>query len=83
MKLCKRFFLTALIMCSITTLVGCGIYANNKNWSDMSAEEKQEARQDFAEMKDELLEDYSGNAITDKFALDFLNREEQAIANAD
>ena len=83
MKLFKRFFLTVLIMCSIATLGGCGIYANNKSWSDMSAEEKQEARQDFSEIKDELLDDYSGNDITDKFSLDILNKVEQAISNAD
>jgi predicted negative regulator of RcsB-dependent stress response len=83
MKLFKRFFIATLIICSITTLGGCGIYANNKSWSDMTAEEKQEARQDFEEIKEELSEDYSGNDVADEFALYIINKVGQSFDNAD
>lgn len=82
MKLFKRFFLTAVIICFVFTLSGC-VYANNKSWNDMSTDEKQEVKQDFAEIKDELLKDYASNDITDKFALEIISKVEQAIDNAD
>ena len=48
-----------------------------------SGNEKREAQQDFEEIKEELSEDYSGNDITDEFALYIISRVEEAFENAD
>lgn len=82
MRLCKRFLVTVMIMCSMTMLSGC-VYANNKNWDDMSAEEKQEVRQEYEEIREELEEEFSGDNIGDEFASKILDTVGKAIKDAD
>lgn len=81
MKLFKRFFLTGIIICSVTSLSGC-VYSNNKNWDDMTSEEKQEVKENFEEVKEELEEDFSDNDVADEFALYIIDKVEQSIDNA-
>ena len=43
-------------------LSGC-TYANNKNWDDLTAEEKEELQQEFESMKVELEEDFPSDRL--------------------
>lgn len=82
MKLFKRFSLTVIIMCSTAMLSGC-VYSNNKSWDHMSDREKQEARQVFEEIKEDLEKGCSDDYITDEFASYILNRVEKAMNRMD
>mgnify|MGYP001070276550 CR=1 FL=1 len=48
------------------TMSGC-VYANNKNWDDMTPEEQEEVRQNFEEERKELEEDFPSDSVEGKF----------------
>lgn len=65
------------------TMSGC-VYANNKSWHDMTAEERQEVRQEFEnDKKHDLEADFSGNRLEEQFSQYILDRVEQALQNED
>ena len=47
------------------TLNGC-VYANNKNWNDMTAQEKQEVKRQYQEEKEELKREFVSDDFEDK-----------------
>lgn len=81
MRRLKHFCLAVLLLCSIATLSGC-MYVDNRDWNDLSAEEKQETAQELhlaleqalKEIKSDLAEDFSEDDFADAFALSILDR---------
>ena len=60
-----------LSMISVT-LSGC-VYANNKNRSDMTVQEKQEVKVQYQEEKEELEQEFASNDFEDKLGRFFLD----------
>ena len=60
-----------LSMMSVT-LSGC-VHANNKNWSDMTAQEKQEVKEQYKEEKEELEQEFASDDFEDKLGRFFLD----------
>lgn len=58
-------------------------FADNKSWGDMTYEEKQAVKQEFAEIKEELEEEFSSDSIEDGLASYILDAVSAVIENAD
>lgn len=73
----KKLSITIVTLSIVTlTMSGC-VYYNNKNWDDLTYEERKEARQEFEEVRKELEEELSGDSMEDKFVQSILNAVEQ------
>lgn len=61
-KTIKKLLSVSLALCIIaSTMSGC-VYANNKNWHEMTSEEQEEVRQAFLnDIKQDLEESVSSN----------------------
>lgn len=77
-KKIKKFSIIVVVLSMVSiTLSGCA-YANNKNWNDMTAQEKQEAKQQYKEEKEELAQEFASDGFEDKsgrFFLDVVGEE--------
>lgn len=64
----KKLLLAVLALSMIAmTMSGC-VYANNKSWDDMTAEEQEAVRQEFFEdMEEELEASSSDNRFEEQF----------------
>lgn len=72
-KKIKKFSITAIMLSMMSvTLSGC-VYANNKNWSDMTAQEKQEVKEQYQEEKEELEREFASDDFEDKLGRFFLD----------
>ncbi len=79
MRLIKKQFLALAILGMIAiNLSGC-TYANNKNWDDLTAEEKEELQQEFENIKVELEEDLPSDGVEGKFTSYILDKVEEGI----
>ena len=79
MRLIKKHLLDLAILGMIAiNLSGC-TYANNKNWDDLTAEEKEELQQEFESIKVELEEDLPSDSVEGKFTSYILNKVEEGI----
>lgn len=75
----SRLFVMILLFSMIAvTTSGC-VYANNKNWDDMTPDEQEEVRQNFEEERKELEEDFSRDSAEGKFTLYILDKVEEGI----
>lgn len=82
-KRIKKWFPVTLALGMIAiTMSGC-VYANNKSWHDMTPEEQEEVRQEFADEKSDLEASFSDNSVEDKFSRYILDKVEQALENED
>ena len=75
----KQFLALAILGMIATNLSGC-TYANNKNWDDLTAEEKEELQQEFESMKVELEEDFPNDSVEGKFTSYILDKVEEGIS---
>ena len=73
-RISKLFLIILMFSMIAITMSGC-VYANNKNWDDMTPAEQEEVRQNFEEERKELEEEFSD----DSFAQYILDKVEQAI----
>ncbi len=78
----KKVFAVVVLVIVSVTVSGC-VYADNKSWGDMTYEEKQEVKQEYAEIKEELEEGFSGDSIEDGLASYILDAAGAVIENAD
>lgn len=79
MRLIKKHLLDLAILGMIAiNLSGC-TYANNKNWDDLTAEEKEELQQEFESIKVELEEDLPSDSVEGKFTSYILDKVEEGI----
>jgi len=79
MRLIKKHLLDLAILGMIAiNLSGC-TYANNKNWDDLTAEEKEELQQEFESIKVELEEDLPSDGVEGKFTSYILDKVEEGI----
>lgn len=77
----KKVFMAVILGIVSVTMSGC-VYAGNKSWSSMTSEEKQEVKQDYAEIKEELKQEFSGDSIEDGLASFILDTVGAVIENA-
>lgn len=76
-KIKKIYFLTIVLSTITGTMSGC-VYANNKNWNDMTLQEKQEVKEQFREEKERLEQENADDGFEDKlgsFILDAIEEE--------
>lgn len=78
----KKVFVAVVLVIVSVTMSGC-VYADNKSWGDMTYDEKQEVKQEYAEIKEELEEEFSGDSIEDGLASHILDAVGVVIENAD
>lgn len=78
----KKVFAAVVLVIVSVTMSGC-VYADNKSWGNMTYEEKQEVKQEYAEIKEELEEEFSGDSIEDGLASYILDAAGAVIENAD
>lgn len=78
----KKVFAAVVLVIVSVTMSGC-VYADNKSWGDMTYDEKQEVKQEYAEIKEELEEEFSGDSIEDGLASYILDAAGAVIENAD
>lgn len=78
----KKVFVAVILVIVSVTMSGC-VYADNKSWGDMTYDEKQEVKQEYAEIKEELEEEFSGDSIEDGLASYILDAVGAVIENAD
>ncbi len=78
----KKVFAAVVLVIVSVTVSGC-VYADNKSWGDMTYEEKREVKQEYAEIKEELEEEFSGDSIEDGLASYILDAAGAVIENAD
>ena len=78
----KKVFAAVVLAIVSVIMSGC-VYADNKSWGDMTYEEKQEVKQEYAEIKEELEEEFSGDSIEDGLASYILDAAGAVIENAD
>lgn len=72
-KKIKKFSVTAIMLSMMSvTLSGC-VYANNKNWSDMTAHERQEVKEQYQEEKEKLEQEFVSDDFEDKLGRFFLD----------
>lgn len=76
----KQFLALAILGMVAINLSGC-TYANNKNWDDLTAEEKEELQQEFESMKAELEEDFPNDSVEGKFTSYILDKVEEGISD--
>lgn len=76
----KKLLLAVLALSMIAmTMSGC-VYANNKSWDDMTAEEQEVVRQEFFEdMEVELEASSSGNRLEEEFLHFIFDNVQQAM----
>lgn len=74
----KQFFALVILGMIAINLSGC-TYANNKNWDDLTAEEKEELQQEFESMRVELEEDFPSDSLDGKFTSYILDKVEEGI----
>lgn len=75
-RISKLFLIILMFSMIAITMSGC-VYANNKNWDDMTPEEQEEVRQVFEEERKELEEDE--NMSDNGFAQYILDKVEEAV----
>lgn len=75
-RISKLFLIILMFSMIAITMSGC-VYANNKNWDDMTPEEQEEVRQVFEEERKELEEDE--NMSDNGFAQYILDKVEKAV----
>ena len=78
----KKVFVAVVLVTVSVAMSGC-VYADNKSWGDMTYEEKREVKQEYAEIKEELEEEFSGDSIEDGLASYILDAAGAVIENAD
>ena len=72
-KKIKKFSVTVIVLSMMSvTLSGC-VYANDKNWNDMTAQEKQEVKEQYQDEKEELEQEFAGDDFEDKLGRIFLD----------
>ena len=72
-KKIKKFSITVIMLSMMSvTLNGC-VYANNKNWSDMTAQEKQEVKEQYQEEREKLEQEFASDDFEDKLGRFFLD----------
>lgn len=76
----KQFLALAVLGMIAISLSGC-TYANNKNWDDLTAGEKEELQQEFESMKVELEEDFPSDSVEGKFTSYILDKVEEGISD--
>ncbi len=76
----KKLLLAVLALSMIAmTMSGC-VYANNKSWDDMTAEEQEAVRQEFFEdMEEELEASSSENRFEEQFLRFIFDNVQQAM----
>ncbi|MBD5543493.1 MAG: hypothetical protein HDR01_04400 [Lachnospiraceae bacterium] len=74
----KQFLALAILGMVAINLSGC-VYANNKNWNDLTAEGKEELQQEFESMKVELEEDFPSDSADGKFTSYILDKVEKGM----
>lgn len=76
----KKLLLAVLALSMIAmTMSGC-VYANNKSWDDMTAEEQEAVRQEFFEdMEEELEASSSDNRFEEQFLRFIFDNVQQAM----
>ena len=65
------------------SLSGCGVYAGNKSWDDLTLQEQADVRQAYQEVRDELEAAFPGGTAEDELIRGILRRVEQAIPAED
>ena len=73
-RISKLYLIILLFSMIAITMSGC-VYVNNKNWDDMTPEE----RQNFEEERKELEEDFSSDSVEGKFTSYILDKVEEGI----
>ena len=76
----KQFLALAVLGMIAINLSGC-TYANNKNWDDLTAGEKEELQQEFESIKVELEEDFPSDSVEGKFTSYILDKVEEGISD--
>ena len=76
----KQFLALAVLGMIVISLSGCP-YANNKNWDDLTAGEKEELQQEFESIKVELEEDFPSDSVEGKFTSYILDKVEEGISD--
>lgn len=61
------------------SLSGCGVYAGNKSWDDLTLQEQADVRQAYQEVREELETAFPDGTPEDELIRDILQRVEQAI----
>ncbi len=77
-RISKLFLIILMFSMIVITMSGC-VYANNKNWDDMTPEEQEEVRQNFEEERKELEEDFPSDSVEGKFTSYILDKVEEGI----
>ena len=65
------------------SLSGCGVYAGNKSWDDLTLQEQADVRQAYQEVRDELETAFPDCTPEDELIRDILRRVEQSIPAED
>ena len=61
------------------SLSGCGVYAGNKSWDDLTLQEQADVRQAYQGVRDELETAFPDGTPEDELIRGILQRVEQAI----
>lgn len=77
----SKLYLIILLLGMIAMMMsGCScVYANNRNWDDMTFEEQEEVRQYFEEERKELEEDFPVDGAEGKFTSYILDKVEEGM----
>ena len=65
------------------SLSGCGVYAGNKSWDDLTLQEQADVRQAYQEVREELETAFPDGTPEDELIRGILQRVEQAIPAED
>ena len=65
------------------SLSGCGVYAGNKSWDDLTLQEQADVRQAYQEVHKELESAFPDGTPEDELIRGILQRVEQAISAED
>lgn len=77
----KKQFLALAVLGMIVISFSGFTYANNKNWDDLTAGEKEELQQEFESIKVELEEDFPSDSVEGKFTSYILDKVEEGISD--
>ena len=80
-KKVKKFSVTIIVLSMMSATLSSCVYANNKNWNDSTAREKQEVKEQYQEEKEELEQEFAGDDFKDKLGRIFLDVVEEELYN--
>ena len=80
-KKIKNFSITGIILSMISIILNGCVYANNKNWNDMTSQEKQEVKEQYQEERDELEQELAGDDFEGKLGRSFLDTVGEELDN--